>query len=245
MTQNSRRLGLVITIALMGAAASLLIERRGAVKTRERGELLRRQEDRAGALAAENGRLSNLVAQATAAPAAESQRLELARLRGEADRLRGETNRLAAKGGERLEVWQKLGYSPEYYYGERGKISEGKEKDAAILAVVLTRYLAQHRGEGPPSLDQLPPDLAPDHRLSLTGTNEFEIVYNGAEDELPNVPVGMVAVIRERQPWLAPDGQWARVYGMLGGIPETVESDDNFQSWEAEHIVVPKARTPR
>jgi hypothetical protein len=80
------------------------------------------------------------------------------------------------------------------------------------------------------------PYLAENH-LTLTGTNEFELIYPGPQDGLTNFPTQMLAVIREQQPWQAPSGRWARVYGMLTVPPRVVETDDNFQSWEADHII--------
>ena len=71
----------------------------------------------------------------------------------------------------------------------------------------------------------------------MTGTSEFEMVYQGSYNELTNVPWQEVALIRERQAWLTPSGKRARIYVMTSGEIAIVESDDNFQSWEAEHIV--------
>jgi hypothetical protein len=55
--------------------------------------------------------------------------------------------------------------------------------------------------------------------------------------KLEGIPMGQVALMRDRQTWLTADGKMARVYGMSGGLGEIVTSDDNFQSWEAEHII--------
>jgi hypothetical protein len=75
--------------------------------------------------------------------------------------------------------------------------------------------------------------------VPLSGTNDFEIVYQGSQHDLSNIPPRRVALIRERQPWLTPDGRWARVYGYADGAASTVESDDNFQSWDAQHVIPP------
>ncbi len=51
-----------------------------------------------------------------------------------------------------------------------------------------------------------------------------------------------VALIREREPWLTPEGNWARVYGYADGWSEIVQPydpEDNFQSWEAAHVIPP------
>jgi tellurite resistance-related uncharacterized protein len=75
----------------------------------------------------------------------------------------------------------------------------------------------------------------------MTGTSEFEMVYQGSYNELTNVPLQEVALIRERHAWPTPSGKWARIYVMAGGEVNIVEADDNFQSWEAAHIVPPRA----
>ncbi|HEY3861313.1 MAG TPA: hypothetical protein VGO59_05440 [Verrucomicrobiae bacterium] len=83
---------------------------------------------------------------------------------------------------------------------------------------------------------------------SLAGTNQFEIVYTGTSDELTNFPLRSVAMIRERQPWLSPDGRSTRVYGMYGGRDtyggwsKVVASDDDFAAFEAEYIVATPGR---
>ena len=69
----------------------------------------------------------------------------------------------------------------------------------------------------------------------------FEMVYQGSYNELTNVPWQEVALIRERQAWPTPSGKWARIYVMAGGDVTIVEADDNFQDWEAEHIIPPSA----
>ena len=72
---------------------------------------------------------------------------------------------------------------------------------------------------------------------TLSGTNQFEIVYHGSVEDLKNVPGGAVALIRDRQTWIAPSGKQARVYGLANGSSQIVESDDDFKAWESEHVV--------
>ena len=117
-------------------------------------------------------------------------------------------------------------------------MAAGKMKDASSLHGAIEHYLENHQGQFPLSLDQLAPYLQKEH-LSLTGTNEFEIVYTGTSDRFTNIPTQGVAVFRERQAWLAPSGNWARLYVTADGFRHIVESDDNFQAWEAEHIFPP------
>ncbi len=80
---------------------------------------------------------------------------------------------------------------------------------------------------------------APPKQQESSRISEFEMVYQGSYNELTNVPWQEVALIRERQAWPTPSGKWARIYVTASGQIEVVESDDNFQSWEAEHIIPP------
>jgi hypothetical protein len=85
---------------------------------------------------------------------------------------------------------------------------------------------------------------APPKQQESSRFSEFEMVYQGSTNELTHVPWQEVALIRERQPWPTPSGKWARIYVTAWGGVEIVESDDNFQSWEAEHVIPPPAAGP-
>ena len=125
---------------------------------------------------------------------------------------------------------------PPEYYAQLHQLAGAKARDARNLAQAFLMYASDHGSQFPPTLDQVGPYLRKQN-LSLSGTNEFEIVYSGSLDELKKIPSGSVAVVRDRQTWLAPSGKTARVYGMANGAGQIVESDDDFRSWEAEHIL--------
>jgi len=114
-------------------------------------------------------------------------------------------------------------------------MARGKTDDAESLSRAFYDYWRYHQRQFPSSLDQLEAYL----RKPLTGTNEFEMIYPQTPIGLTNFPTQIVAVIRERQAWQAASGRWTRVYGMLTVPPRIVESDDNFQSWEKEHVIPP------
>ena len=95
------------------------------------------------------------------------------------------------------------------------------------------------RGNFPQTSIKLIPTLARENRSLSENQVDFEIVYQGSLDDVQGIPWGSVAVIREQQPWPGPDGRMVRIYGMMGGAGQTVESDDNFQSWEAQHVISP------
>jgi len=238
---------LIGAIAIAGVVISLVIQHRGQVKLRENDAVLQQQEKQLTALTAEHQRLSNLVVQATSSPV-EEQAAELARLRGKAESLQKRTNEL----GRRLEqdrgappspTASKSEPHPPEYYEQMHRMARGPEKDARSLSMAVFSYASDHEGRFPSSVDELAASLRKEH-LSLTGTNELEIVYRGSLDQLKNVPLSAVAVVRVRQTWQAPNGKMARVYGLANGVTQIVESDDDFKAWEAEHILPPPAAGP-
>ena len=230
MNLGKLKIGVVVATAIAGVMASLVIQHRAEIKIREK-EAWRQQDNQLAALAAEYERPSSVAVQVKSSPPDERQR-ELQKLRIEVERLRKQINELESK----LEPVRQA----RVYREQRGAMAAGKIKDASTLYKAIEHYLANHQGQFPSSLDQLAPYLQKEH-LPLTGTNEFEIVYTGSYDRFTNIPVQGVAVFRERQPWLAPSGKWARLYVTADGHRQIVESDDNFQAWEAEHIFPPPA----
>ena len=128
--------------------------------------------------------------------------------------------------------------------------------DARHLSFAVRKYAREHQGEFPSRFDQaapyfydiqaqhyeqmrkLEPSLPPKQQESPL-PSEFEMVYQGSLNEFTNIPDQVVALIRERQAWPTPAGKWARIYVMANGFVRIVESDDNFQSWEAAHIIPP------
>ncbi len=233
---------LVGMIIIAAAGASLVIEHRAEDNLRENDAALRQQAAQIADLRAEHQRLSNLLVGATAATM-EGQAAEVARLRQETAALRKRISELARPALETHGTRPLLAPSipdPREYYKRLHAMAASKPTDARALATALSFYAHEHQGAFPPSLDQIAPYLQKIRMpLPYTGTNDFELVYQGSLDDLTNLPLRGIAVVRDRQTWPAPSGNLARVYGMADGWWSTVESDDNFQAWEAEHIIPP------
>jgi hypothetical protein len=230
------QISLASAMAIAGLAASLMFERRAQLKLGEKDEILRQQSTQLAELAAEHQRLSNLLAGASGSPTGD-QLGELQRLRNEVEGLRKQNKELEKKQQENRTSQAASGQShPPEYWQQLHLSAGGKPKDAVILGSVFLKFARAHQGQFPLSFDQVTPLLK---EPGLTGTNEFEIVCQGSLEQLTNVPLPSVAVVRDRQSWQAPSGKMAKVYGMLGGVGQIVESDDNFQAWEAEHIFAP------
>jgi len=249
----------LLIIVAAGVLASLLTRNRMEAKSRENDAVLRQRADDLLKLVAENNWLSNLVAQANSGASSvssEAASAEVARLRAAAEALRQQSNTLAlqlaqsrrAAGAAALSrgdynlLDHNLGKSITFAGGPR---ETGKLNDARAFAAGLRQYADDHDGQFASDLSQLsgylPKPLEsnalPWINAPVTGTNDFEIVFQGSQNDLSNIPLRRVLLIRERQPWQTPEGKWAKVYGYADGAAEIVESDDNFQSWEAQQIV--------
>jgi hypothetical protein len=232
----------VAVIAISGAALSVMIQHQSHTKLRAGEVLLQEHGSQLAALTGGHERLSNLVVRAGSAVAADHA-AELAELRHEVGALENQTNDLGRPLAQSRapQPPRPAGgpepHSPEFFKQLR-QMAGGKTEDAHGLAGAFGLYASDHQNQSPSSLDQLTAYFAKQH-LSVSGTNQFEIVYQGSFDRLLGVPLGTVAVIRDPEQWPGPDGRMRRVYGMADGSGQIVESDDNFQAWEARHVIPP------
>jgi len=254
---------LLVAFAFAGIAASLLLQRHGAAAIREDQNSLRLQQDEIERVTAESHLLSSGVAETEQVANARGTdyAAELGRLRAEAAALRAQEVQLSNQQWSiRLSAGVSLLSVGNRNLTEHNRTIEstmaggprpgsGKLNDARSFAAALRKYAREHEGQFPSTLDQvtayLPQPLtnnAPGWlNAPVSGTNDFEIVYQGSTNELGNIPARRVALLRERQPWLTPDGKWARAYGFVDGAAEIDVSDDNFQSWDEVHVVPPAA----
>lgn len=260
------KIAIVGAIAIAGVTGSLMIRGPAQAKLRAIDAVLCQQDDRVAGLAAEQHRLSNLVAQASHVPA-EDPFAELRKLRTEAEALRRQTNELGRE--QRAEQpWRPVHSESSTHFNGPSSVasdvvsdSDSDEykvqlyrmasaaphippltngrtiADGRNLRSALGKYASEHQGEFPTNFEQAAPYYYKDEPSPRT--SEFEMVYQGSLNELTNVPLQAVALIRERQAWPTPRGKWGRVYVMVCGDVRVVESDDNFQSWEAAHVLPP------
>ena len=228
----------VAGIAIAGITACLIVQHRLAARLNERERLRHVQEEQLSALTREHERLANRVP--VAEP--ESRALELTRLRQEADRLKAQTNILAQELKQAAEPNSAENPPPARtpeFYEELRKLAGKKPSEALHLASAFAAYAADHDSQSPANLDELNAYMAAQGNPRLSGNTQFEIVYHGTLDQLKGIPFDTVAVIREKNHWLGPDGAKFKIYGMANGSSEMVESNDDFKSWEAKHIISP------
>lgn len=241
----------VAIIAAAGLCAALWFQHQSLLQLQAENEALRAQADEAAQLSAENERLSNLVAHATSSPAPNQQR-ELLRLRGEVGMLRNQTNelnRLLQEGNQRLQAAMQARAAtpvPPQAQSEADSTAVqlkqqgiSKMNDARSLLVGLITLAQANQGRLPTSLDQVQPYLAAHPENTFSGTNQFDLVYQGSWSDIGNPSSAIV--VRETQPWQNPNGTWLRAYGFADGHSEIHQAPDgNFGPWEQQHMAVPR-----
>jgi hypothetical protein len=233
---------IVAVLAVASAAAILVMHRRAQVQLCANDAVMRQQDQQLTELTAQQQRLAGLVAEAKGAT--NSQSNELANLWQQVQALQKQTNTLGMqfKSNRQARASRPAAEAethPPEYYDDLHRLAAAKPRDARNLSTVFAMYASDHQGRFPASFEQVA-DYLRQQKMPLSGTNEFDIVYRGSRDALKDIPGGAVAILRDRQTWVAPSGKTARVYGMADGTSLIVEADDNFAAWEAEHIFAPK-----
>jgi hypothetical protein len=233
------QVSLIGAAVIAGVVASLAIRGRTQTELRQKDAAARQQDQQLAGLAAEHERLSNLVAQSAGAPAKEPA-AELEKLRVQAAGLRAQKDNLEKQVEEKRRSRQagstpyQAPHPPEYYQ-ELLRLSAGKTSDGKILGIAFAMYALDHDGRFPSTLDEAATYCGKED-MKLTGTNQFEILFNGSTGDL-KVPRGEVIVCRDRQTFLAPSGKLARIYVTADTAVQIIESDDNFQAYEAAHMI--------
>jgi hypothetical protein len=234
---------LTITLALfVGVIAGIClgIQRRSQAASREKTIALAAQSEQITDLQAKQQRLSSHVADSTnaATPAADRQ-TELTRLRMRAESLRKQTNRFVNQStiGSTPTAGKSAPEShPPEYWQDLHQAAGTKPVDARDIAAAAYYYAREHKNQVPTNIDQITKYFS-DVGRTKPPTNRFEFVFTGSLDQLKGIPNTSVAIVRDTETWTTSDGKQARVYGMIGGLGQIVTSDDNFQSWEAEHVI--------
>lgn len=230
---------MIVATVAVSLTVTMILHRNAQAKLLKNDAALNQQGEQLAKLVAEQGRLSNQLAEARSATNDRSG--ELARLQSQAQALQKRTNELGSelksnRPARLSPIPPKSEPPPPEYFAQLHRAAGAKPRDAVHLSQALAKYAWEHQGRFPSNLEEVTTYLQKE-KISLSVTNQFDIVYWGSLDDLKGIPGGAVAVIRDRQTWTAPSGKPARVYGLANGSSRIVESDDDFKAWEAEHIV--------
>jgi len=234
----------IVAIIATGATALGLLERRAQSRFAENSVALGQLNNRLATLRSESQELSNRLAQVTGS-FQEPTETEIARLRKEVTALRRAREAIERRQHARpptatVQAEPNPNGDSAWEEAQLEKVIAAKESDARLLSLAVSQYPFRHGGQFPTNFHQVTELLTNSAQYAnWTGTNEFEIVYHGSRNDWTNIPWAAVAVIRECQPWKGRSGKWARLYGMGNGLSQVVESDDNFEAWETQHLIPP------
>jgi hypothetical protein len=239
MNTNLIKFSVAGVMILASLLICLMIHHASREKSEQRDAELAAQSEQIDALTTDNARLAKISPAPDASAIATTD--ELQKLRAEVRSLQEQvaTARqqasaasLAAATNAKAPV-----HHTDEYWKQLHALAGGKTFDAMQLGTALMEYAEHHGGRFPTSFGQANQYL-PKDGLDPNATSEFEIVYPGTMDAVKNLPNEEVPLLRQRQAWPGPDGtEMERIYGFMGGMSMIVESDDNFQSWEAAHLI--------
>ena len=222
------------TLTVIGATTAIVLQYQSQTRLRAENQSLRNQMLQ---LQSNYENTSNQMATAREAKIPTGQQLtEVARLRAEVDRLRRKTNELARLQNANNHVASNTdspdaGDSPEE---QQKRASIAKMQDVRLLVLGEIMFAQQNQGQLATNFDQIGSYLT-NASESLTGTNQFELVYHGSLNDLTN-PASTL-LMRESQPWPTIAGKWARSYAFGDGHSEVhVEPSDNFDDFEQQHM---------
>jgi hypothetical protein len=110
--------------------------------------------------------------------------------------------------------------------------------DAKIYCLGIMLYAAKNQNLLPTNMDQTLPYLRGADQMP-SGTNRFDILYQGSMDKLSSPTTNGLVVLRSQR-WQGRDGKWTRVYGFADGHCEVhSEAGGSFDTWEKQRSAQP------
>ncbi|HXB58854.1 MAG TPA: sigma-70 family RNA polymerase sigma factor [Candidatus Acidoferrales bacterium] len=237
MTATQLKLGLG-ALVVAGATTAFVVQHQMQSKLLAENQSLRQQ---LAQLQNDNNDLSNRLTDASdAKKLTDDQFNELLRLRGEVGRLRQKTNELgesqASLENSLREEQARQPAEDDSARDRQRQMFEAKASDAKNMAIDQIYYANDHQGQYPTNVNQLD---AYTNRFPVSGTNDFQIVFQGSRSEISN-PANVI-VVQEPDAWPTFDGKWGKVYGFADGHAELhTTADGNFDAFELQHSVPPQ-----
>lgn len=233
MTATQIKLGFSALVAA-GVTTAFIIQHQAQARLREENQSLQQQVVR---LQKGNEDLSSQIAGLNdSKKMSDEQFNELLRLRGEVGMLRRRTNELgtaqATLENSLVQAEMPQSNSPAQ---EQRQIVMARLDNAKGLAMGFIMYAMDNQGLFPTNFDQIDSYT---NQYPVSGTNGFEIVYQGTRDQITNL--GDVIVVQESEPWQTYDGKWGKTYGFADGHSEFhEEANGDFSAFEQRHTISP------
>ena len=124
--------------------------------------------------------------------------------------------------------------------GAQTKVSHAKYWGFAML-----NFAANNQGHFPATFGEAAPYLhdelsAQEKADAVQATERYELVFHGTQQELASLPPEST-IVREKEPWLDPQGRLCKAYCMSdGGAYIRPSRKNDFEQWEA--LRIPKAK---
>jgi RNA polymerase sigma factor (sigma-70 family) len=235
MAMTKMKYGLLTAVVLAGVSTSLVLQHKAAAMQAGSDLLKRQQSEQLGTLTAENERLAKL---ATGLDNAGPQQEELVKLRAEAASLRQEVSSLPDFRNENRRLLARYAQSGTPLQAAEERMAKGSFAKDLVFALIT--YSMDHNDQFPTNFDEAAAFLPPGAKSETNVTAaQFEIVYHGTRSALADP--GETIVVREKDPWVGPGGQWVKVYGFGDGHSQLhSEPDGDFTNYEHQHL--PPAR---
>ena len=236
MTTAQIKLGLS-ALVVAGAATAFVVQHQMQSRLLAENQSLRQQLAESQS---DNEDLSNRLAEASDAKRLSDEQFnELLRLRGEVGRLHQQTNELGeSQASLETSLQEALARQPadeNSASNEQRQMAIAKINDARSIATTFIMYASDNQGLFPTNYNQT---AAYTNRFPISGTNDFEVVFQGSLNGITNP--GDIIVVQEPQAWPTYDGKWAKAYGFADGHSEIhAEADGNFDAFEQKHSVSP------
>ncbi len=241
LAMTKLKVGIASAILVACVAIPVVVLNQSRNKSREEERSLQGQ---IAQLAADNERLSNLVARGDGAPRqarpAEQSSLELLRLRNKVGLL---TRQLDEAATGHLGKAAPLGMESSENDPEMAKyeaLYKSKSQFSRQLLSALVTYRSENQGRLPATMDQVVPLLSDKARAQTNWTaDQFQVVDPSSCSVLTNSNWGVM--VREREPWHAFGSNWGRIHGWIqaGAARESsafiIEGEKGaLEKWEAQ-----------
>ncbi|PYJ95918.1 MAG: hypothetical protein DME23_22290 [Verrucomicrobia bacterium] len=186
MTMTKLKAGIISAVVVAGVATPLVMQQQAQVKLSMENQSLRQQAGQLAKLQAENGHLSNLLAQAKSSLLSKEQLSELMRLRGEVGMLRRKTNALgklrSARGDSSPTLTPPPEASEEFTVPKESWAFVGYATPESALQTVAW---AMSKGDVKTFLTGLSPETQKSYAQRFEGKTEDEIAALLSEEIRP------------------------------------------------------------
>jgi len=229
---------LLVTIGLVIAVAILVLQRAQISKLQAELQSARQRLEQPAAEVATSTSTSQPTNAITAGQSA-----ELLRLRAQVTALQRQTNEIAKLQAENGRMRSALASAAKAAADtDKSEPPPTEERlqamarltDSKIYALALLMHAEDNQQRFATNLDQVAAYLAKGEHSSPTGTNIFDVVFQGSRQGVPNP--SSIILVREHQAHQSSAGNWTKAYGFLDGHSEVhSEPTPNFDAFEQQH----------